>query len=149
MNSLNNEFEISENEAKAVIEYIDEHIDAYMEEAYNIVCVELYNGEKILCMYDFDDPTTLYMPIHLIENITNDDYAYKISYLLYPYHNLASDCSELMLDEIPKVVFAPKSVLMMRYMTYWNDTKAVYESVLEQAPELEQFDIYPETNIIS
>ncbi len=138
MNSTTNDpIDITDVEAKAVIEYIDTYIDAYMDEEFNIMCVELYNGEKVLCMYDANEPTVLYMPIHLIESVNSDEYTYKISYLLYPYHNLASECSELILDEPPKVMFAPKSLLLFRYMGYWNDIKTAYSKVLSNQLEEE------------
>jgi hypothetical protein len=90
MNSLKNEFEITEQEAQAVIEYIEEQIQLYSDEVYNIMCVELYNGEKIICMYNFEEPEILYMPVHLVENVDSDEYTYRLSYVLYSYHNLES-----------------------------------------------------------
>lgn len=149
MNStLTDPIDITDAEAQAVIEYIDTYIAAYMNEEFNIMCVELYNGEKVLCMYDLDDPTLLYMPIHLIENINTDDYVYKISYLLYPYHNLASECSELILDEPPKVIFAPKSLLLFRYMEYWNELKDAYSNILTNQLEDESDNNYIEAETL-
>ena len=133
MNSLKNEFEITEQEAQAVIEYIEEQIQLYSDEVYNIMCVELYNGEKIICMYNFEEPEILYMPVHLVENVDSDEYTYRLSYVLYAYHNLASDCSELILDESPKIMFAPKTRLLLRYMDYWNVIKDAYQRALNTA----------------
>ena len=72
-------------EAEESLDYVNEYIDKYVNAELDIVCAELKNGEKILCLYDFDDPQILYLPIHLIENIEHDEHMYKVSYLLYPY----------------------------------------------------------------
>lgn len=135
MSSLNNEFDMTEQEAVSVIEYIDEHIEQYAAEKFDIVCVELYNGEKIICMYDGEEPDILYMPVHLVENVDSDEYSYRLTYVMYSYNNLASDCSELILSEPPKVMFVPKTRLLMRYMEYWNDIKQAYIQAINIANE--------------
>lgn len=125
-------------EAKHTVEYITEYINAYMNSEFDIICVELNNGNKIIAMVPllensdiYYDLSVLSMPVHLVETVTQeDDYSYKTSLNMYSYHNIASECSELILGDIPAVTFVPKTLAINSYMSYWNSLRDYYNNIL-------------------
>ena len=122
-------------EAPASIKYIDEFIQNYIDGDYIILCVELANNCTILCMVHMDDfpdnASILYMPVQLIESHeTTDDGYYKSYYSFTTYNGIASDCSEIILNDIPAVMYTPRSNIILRYMDYWKNVKAGYAKLL-------------------
>lgn len=126
----NEHYDESVEESEHVVAYIDELLERYIDGDFNIICAELENGEKILCMHNIDEEYTLYMPIHLIEDIEDDEFSYKLTYKMYPYRGLAADCSELFLSKEPSVIFAPKPALMSRYTEYWASIRNYHLNLL-------------------
>lgn len=131
----NDYYDESVEESEHNVAYIDDLLERYIEGEFNIICAELENGEKVLCMHSINEEYTLYMPIHLIEDIEDDEFSYKLTYKMYSYRGLAADCSELILSNKPSIIFAPKPSLMARYTDYWTSIRQYHMDILVSVNE--------------
>ncbi len=149
MTSSKKEFKLKELEelySSESIEYINHQMDEFYDEKLELMVVELHNNEKILCFCDIAEVNVLYLPIHLIEHVNERG---SLSYLFYSYHNLADDCSELILLEAPKVMFAPSKTVTHNFFEYWDSICKRYSKDIENLENENFLEIEPLTKIAS
>lgn len=132
------------------IEYIDDMLSEVGEADLNLMFLVLKSGEKILCIYDMEQENVLYLPIHLVDYVNDNG---TLSYLFYPYHNVADVCSELILSEQPSVMSAPSQRFIEGFFDYWAKIKSGFEFDLKElnGESLDEDinEIYPETLTLS
>lgn len=108
---------ISKMLSRQTVEYIEEQFDTFEEGELLLMCVELKNNQKLLCFISLDDVNVLYLPIHLVDYVTESG---KLSYAFYPYQYLADPSSEVILNEPPATMFAPNEQFIELFFEYWE-----------------------------
>ena len=123
MTSSKSESDLMQIYYEDALDYIDERMQAFSDNKMSLFIAELQNGEKIVCLCDMDNEYVLYLPVHLVDSFDENG---RASYLLYPYCNLADECSELVLSDAPKVLFGPSKSVIDNYFKYWQFIQAKY-----------------------
>lgn len=139
------------NEAR--VAHLDKIIDAFRDGHYEILAMELFNGELIVGFTDLDfeqSPIIINLPLHLVERVEPqlDSLYDRVMLRFYPYKNIADVMGELILPEMPKVIFCPDKDVIDYYINYWSATRASYlaENATEQnVIEDSSFDIISES----
>ena len=111
------------------ISYIDDMISSIGKDDLNLVFLVINQTEKILCLYDYNDENVLYLIVHLMEYVNDNG---MLSYLFYPYHNVADSRSELILSEKPNVISAPNQNFINGYFEYWAKVKDDFYKELDE-----------------
>lgn len=133
--------------------HLDKIIDAFRDGHYEILAMELFNGELIVGFTDLDfehSPIIINLPLHLVERVEPqlDSLHDRVMLRFYPYKNIADAMGELILPEMPKVIFCPDKDVIDYYINYWSATRASYlaENATEQnVIEDSSFDIISES----
>ena len=147
-NALDNYKLIQMEHIRDKIDYIDELLSDVGDNIL-LMFVVLNTQEKLLCLYDIKEENMLYLVIHLVDYVDDNG---NVSYLFYPYHSVADQCSEIILSEQPSVMASPSQRFIDAYFNYWAKYISSLEYELTELSDEEPEDtliLYPGTNTLS